>query len=126
MSQEGQSPAPSPKGTGPREVAARPPLATHCSRSDRQDRAERAGRVAWAAAVPRRPLDPAARLVPGQLADRATSDGRVRVAVADLAACCCLSPRQVADALADLAGRGLLVRDGGALVLTLPAGRWSP
>jgi hypothetical protein len=32
----------------------------------------------------------------------------------------------IADALADLAGQGLLARDGGALVLTLPAGRWSP
>lgn len=125
MNQEGQGPAPSPKGTGPTEAAARPPLATDSSRSVDRTR-PRAGRAAWAAAVPRRPLDPAARLVPGQLADRATSDGRVRVAVADLAACCCLPPRQVADALADLAGRGLLARDGGALVLTLPAGRWSP
>jgi hypothetical protein len=63
-------------------------------------------------------------LVPGQRADRATSDGRVRVAAADLAACCCLPPRQVADALADPASRGLLIRDGGALALTVPAEGW--
>jgi hypothetical protein len=55
-------------------------------------------------------------------ADRATGDGWVRVA-ADLAASCCLSVTAPASALADLASRGLLARDGGALVLTLPAGR---
>jgi hypothetical protein len=88
----------------------------------RQDRAERAGRAAWAADDARRPLGPAARLVPGQLADRATRDGRVRAA-ADLAASCCLSVTAPASALADLASRGLLARDGGALVLTLSAGR---
>jgi hypothetical protein len=55
-------------------------------------------------------------------ADRATRDGRVRAA-ADLAASCCLSVTAPASALADLASRGLLARDGGALVLTLPAGR---
>jgi hypothetical protein len=124
MSQGGEGPAPSPKGTGPKEAAARPPLAANSSRSDRQDRAERAGRAAWAAAVARRPLDPAARLVPGQLADRATGDGRVRVAVAEVAASCCPPAAAVADALADLASRGLLVRDGGALVLTVPAEGW--
>jgi hypothetical protein len=55
-------------------------------------------------------------------ADRATRDGRVRAA-ADLAASCCLSVTAPVSALADLASRGLLARDGGALVLTLPAGR---
>jgi hypothetical protein len=84
--------------------------------------AVRAGRAPWAADDARRPLGPAARLVPGQLADRATRDGRVRAA-ADLAASCCLSVTAPASALADLASRGLLARDGGALVLTLPAGR---
>jgi hypothetical protein len=108
MSRKGNGPAPSPKGTGPKEAAARLPLAANSSRSDRQDRAERAGRAAWAAVVARRRHGLAARAVAGQLADRATSDGRVRVAAADLAS------------------RGLVVRDGGALVLTLPAGRWSP
>jgi hypothetical protein len=125
MSQEGQGPAPSPKGTGPTEAAARPPFATDSSRSVDRTR-PRAGRAAWAAAVARRPLDPAARLVPGQLADHATSDGRVRVAVAEVSASCCLSVTATANALADLASRGLLARDGGALVLTLPAVRCSP
>ncbi len=83
----------------------------------------RADRAAWAADDARRPLGLAARLVPGQLADRATRDGRVRIAAADLAASCCLSVTAPANALADLASRGLLARDGGALVLTLPAGR---
>jgi hypothetical protein len=45
------------------------------------------------------------------------------VRAADLAASCCLSVTAPASALADLASRGLLARDGGALVLTLPAGR---
>jgi hypothetical protein len=106
--------------------------------SRRQDRAVRAGRAAWAAAVARQPLGVAARLVAGQLADRATGDGRVRVAVAEVpASCCppaaavaevpascCPPAAAVADALADLASRGLLVRDGGALVLTVPAEGW--
>jgi hypothetical protein len=93
--------------------------------SRRQDRAVRAGRAAWAAAVARQPLGVAARLVAGQIGDRATPGGRVRVAPADLAACCCLRITFVADALADLADRGLLGRDGEALVLTIPAaGRW--
>jgi hypothetical protein len=87
--------------------------------SRRQDPAVRADRAAWAAAIAHQPLGVAARLVAG----RATGDGRVRVAAADLAASCCLSVTAPASALADLASRGLLARDGGALVLTLPAGR---
>jgi hypothetical protein len=60
-------------------------------------------------------------------ADRATGDGRVRVAAADLAASCpCLPVTAVADALADPASRGLLGLDGDGLVPILPAGRWSP
>ncbi len=85
----------------------------------------RADRAAWAADDARRPLGPAAHLVPGQLADRATRDGRVRIAAADLAASCCLSVTATATSN-DLAGRGLLARGGGALVLTFSAGRWSP
>jgi hypothetical protein len=126
MSRKGNGPAPSPKGTGPKEAAARLPLTANSSRLDRQDRAEHAGRAAWAAAVARRRLGLAARTVAGQLVDCATSDGWVRAAAADLAASCCLAVTALANTLADLASRGLLARDGGALVLTLPAGRWSP
>jgi hypothetical protein len=125
MSRKGNGPAPSPKDTGPKEAPARLPLAANSSRSDRQDRAEHAGRAAWAAAVARRRLGLAARTVAGQLVDCATSDGWVRAA-ADLAASCCLAVTALANTRADLASRGLLARDGGALVLTLPAGRWSP
>jgi hypothetical protein len=87
----------------------------------RQDPAVRADRAAWAAAVARQPLDVATRLVAG----RATGDGRVRVAAADLSASCCLSATATATSN-DLAGQRLLARDGGALVLTFSAGRWSP
>lgn len=72
----------------------------------------------WTDAVPW--LSSAGRLIVGQLADRASPRGRVRVSAADLAACCCLSVSAVSDALADLTSRGLLGRDGGALVLVLP------
>ena len=76
----------------------------------------------WAAAVTRQPLTTAARLVAGQLADRADRHGRVRTTVGDLAACTCLPVTAVADALADLASRQLVARDGRELVLTRPGG----
>ncbi len=55
--------------------------------SRRQDPAVRPDRAASAAAVARQPLGVAARLVAGQIGDRATPGGRVQVAPADLPAC---------------------------------------
>ena len=77
-------------------------------------------RDAWARAAAQHPLAPAARLVAGQLTDRADRDGRVRVTAGELAASCCMSVSQTADALATLGSYELLGRADQALVLVGP------
>ena len=74
----------------------------------------------WAAAVARQPLDVAARLVAGQLADRAGRGGRVRVTAGELAASTCLTVTAVDTALAVLASYQLVARDDRHLVLVVP------
>ena len=69
------------------------------------------------------PLSRPARLLLGALADRADRHGPLRVTVAELARTTCLGVTTVADALADLASRGLLARDGRWLVLLRPDDR---
>ncbi|TFV67225.1 UNVERIFIED_ORG: hypothetical protein E4P37_03445 [Bacillus sp. AZ43] len=74
--------------------------------------------VPWAAVVARLPLDRATHLVAGHIADRADGHGRVRSDAATIAAACCLPITAAADALANLASRCLVARDGhGHLVL---------
>jgi len=90
------------------------------SARDRQPEGHRVDRATWAAAIARQPLGLAVRLIAGQLADRATRDGRVRATAAELAASCCLSVSQTADALATLGSYQLLARDDRHLVLTDP------
>ncbi len=126
MSREGEGPAPSSKGTGPTEAAARPPFAADSSRSD-----DRTGPHA-PAGPPGPPLSPGvpSTELPGLPGSSPTALPATAKCVSPpptwpCATAVCRLP-DIADALADLAGQGLLARDGGALVLTLPAGRWSP
>ena len=74
----------------------------------------------WAAVVAAQPLGAAARLVAGQLADRATRDGRVRVSPGQIASCACLPITAVADAPAHLVSLELVARDDRHLVLVVP------
>ena len=74
----------------------------------------------WSAAVARESVDRATRLVAGQLADRATRDGRVRVSPGQIASCACLPITAVADAPAHLVSLELVARDDRHLVLVVP------
>jgi hypothetical protein len=116
---EGGSPGSAhPPVDSPPQKRLRPAL--DGSARDRQPEGHRVDRATWAGAVARQPLGLAARLVAGRLVDRATRDGRVRVTAAELAAFCCLSVRQTADALATLGSYQLVARDDRHLVLTDP------
>ncbi|RBY83728.1 hypothetical protein DQ238_01225 [Geodermatophilus sp. TF02-6] len=115
-----------PDETAPaeRQLSGGPGIRVGGGSTDERSAARRQPRTVtpadWSAAVARVPLNLAGRTVAGQLLDRAGRSGRVRATPGELAACTCLPVTGIADALADLASRGLIAQEGRTLVLTRP------